>query len=166
VLKQYLDRDPTIGLVLTCDTGISAHPAARLARERGVQMVDQRPPHLPATLPPVEAIVNPHLLSAGHPPRHAGVGWLICLPQLHCLAGDARASESYLEPGGNSHRGRLPGPGGYSLPVAVRTARLRNPTRLGLKVMMELAGIELATLSEEHLGYMLTPRLNAIGPAW
>ncbi len=67
VLQQFLDRDPNIGLVLTCDTGISAHPAARLARARGVQMVITDHHTLPAALPEVDAIVNPRFLLSRTP---------------------------------------------------------------------------------------------------
>ena len=42
-------------------------------------------------------------------------------------------------------------------------AALRNTQRLGLKVMMELAELNPANLTEEHIGFVLGPRLNALG---
>ncbi|OGO28182.1 MAG: single-stranded-DNA-specific exonuclease RecJ [Chloroflexi bacterium RBG_16_54_18] len=166
VLKQFLDRDPTIEMVLTCDTGISAHPAARLARGRGVQMVITDHHALPAAMPPADAIVNPRFLPAGHPlSMLPGVGVAYMLArQLHCLAGDVQASESCLDLaalGIVADLAEIRGDNRFLLQSGLR--QLRNPLRLGLKVMMELAGIEPATLSEEQIGFMLAPRLNAVG---
>ncbi len=40
---------------------------------------------------------------------------------------------------------------------------LRHTERLGLRVMMEVAELDPAWLSEEHIGFVLGPRLNALG---
>jgi len=40
---------------------------------------------------------------------------------------------------------------------------LRHTERLGLQVMMETAELDPARLSEEHIGFVLGPRLNALG---
>jgi single-stranded-DNA-specific exonuclease len=40
---------------------------------------------------------------------------------------------------------------------------LRNTRRLGLQVMMEMAELSPSNLSEEHIGFVLGPRLNALG---
>jgi len=40
---------------------------------------------------------------------------------------------------------------------------LRHTERLGLRVMMETAELDPAWLSEEHIGFVLGPRLNALG---
>ena len=40
---------------------------------------------------------------------------------------------------------------------------LRNTNRLGLKVMAELSGTNLETLTEETIGFTFAPRLNALG---
>jgi single-stranded-DNA-specific exonuclease len=40
---------------------------------------------------------------------------------------------------------------------------LRSTDRLGLKVMAELAGTKLETLTEETIGFTFAPRLNALG---
>ena len=41
--------------------------------------------------------------------------------------------------------------------------RLRQPQRLGLQALYERAGLNPAGLSEEHIGFVIGPRLNAIG---
>ena len=40
---------------------------------------------------------------------------------------------------------------------------LRNTNRLGLQVMMEMAELAPANLTEEHIGFVLGPRLNSLG---
>ncbi len=40
---------------------------------------------------------------------------------------------------------------------------LRNTKRLGLQVMMEMAELISTNLTEEHIGFVLGPRLNALG---
>jgi single-stranded-DNA-specific exonuclease len=41
--------------------------------------------------------------------------------------------------------------------------KLRNTNRLGLKVIAELSGANLETLTEETIGFTFAPRLNALG---
>ena len=40
---------------------------------------------------------------------------------------------------------------------------LRSTNRIGLKVMAELSGTNLETLTEETIGFTFAPRLNALG---
>ncbi len=42
-------------------------------------------------------------------------------------------------------------------------AALRQTQRLGLQIMMEMAELDPAALNEEHIGFVLGPRLNALG---
>ncbi len=42
-------------------------------------------------------------------------------------------------------------------------AALRTTQRLGLQIMMEMAELVPANLTEEHIGFVLGPRLNALG---
>ncbi len=54
------------GVLLTCDTGISAHAALEYARQQGVDVVVTDHHDLPPDLPPALAVVNPKLLPPGH----------------------------------------------------------------------------------------------------
>ena len=64
-LQRLIDEGA--GLVLTCDTGITAHEAVDYARLRGVDVVVTDHHDLAATLPAAYAVVNPKLLPEGHP---------------------------------------------------------------------------------------------------
>src|SRR6266540_3997433 len=62
-------------LIVTCDTGITAHEAIDYANSRGVDVVVTDHHELGETLPNAKAIVNPKLLPKGHILENlAGVG--------------------------------------------------------------------------------------------
>lgn len=64
-----------VDLLLTCDTGITAHPAIHLAHMYQVDVVITDHHALPFLLPEAEAVVNPMRLPEGHPMRELpGVG--------------------------------------------------------------------------------------------
>jgi len=62
-------------LILTCDTGITAHEAIDFANAHGVDVVVTDHHDLGETLPNAKAIINPKMLPDGHPLKTlAGVG--------------------------------------------------------------------------------------------
>lgn len=162
-------------LVVTCDTGISAHEAVEYARSRGVEMLITDHHDLPPELPNAIAIVNPKLLPPEHPlATLSGVG--VAYKLSEALAGNR---ESGIGAWDNS---QLPIPDslldlvalGLVADLALLTGdarylvqkgllQLRNTQRLGLRTMMELAELNPAYLTEEHIGFVLGPRLNALG---
>jgi len=153
-------------LILTCDTGISAHSAVDYANARGVDVIVTDHHDLPEQMPAACALVNPKLLTPGHP--------LVTLPGVGVAYQLAEALyEQTGHPGGVSQfldlvalgivadLALLRGENRYLLQRGIEA--LRAPTRLGLKVMLDLAEIDPAGLTEEHIGYVLGPRLNALG---
>ena len=54
-------------LLLTCDTGVSAHEAIAYANAQGVDVIVTDHHELPPTLPNALAVVNPHRLPDDHP---------------------------------------------------------------------------------------------------
>ena len=164
VLGQVIEQGAQ--LILTCDTGIAAHEAVAYARQRGVDVIvtDHHSP--PPELPPALAVVNPRLLPEGHPLGSLpGVGVAYKLAQALCSApGRESDCERHLDLvalGIVADLAYLHGETRYLLQRGLE--RLRRPERLGLKVMLEFAELEPAWLTEEHLGYILAPRLNALG---
>jgi len=172
-LKRILDKG--VQVVLTCDCGITAHEAVAYARQRGVDVIITDHHDLPlspegegmvAPLPPAFAVVNPKRLPAGHPlSALPGVGVAYKLvEELYRQVGRSGECDQFLD---------LVALGIVAdLALVVEDTRyllqrglqaLRTTRRLGLQVMMELAELEPSGLSEEHIGYMLGPRLNAVG---
>ena len=154
-------------LVLTCDTGISANEAVEYARSRGVEMVITDHHELPAELPRAVALVDPKMLPASHPLSSlAGVGVAYKLAEelLERLQpAGLQASDLYdlAALGLVADLALLTGDTRYLVQKGL--AALRQTRRLGLKTMMELADLTPSHLTEEHIGFMLGPRLNALG---
>ena len=152
--------------MVTCDTGISSHEPLRLARTRGVDVIVTDHHDLPESLPEAYAIVNPKLLPGGHPLSGLpGVGVAYKLAELlYERAGHAGETEGFLDLVAL----------GIVADLALQSADtryllqrglpvLRQARRVGLQVMMEISGLQPAYLTEEHIGFVLGPRLNALG---
>lgn len=153
-------------LIITCDTGIAAHEAVNYSRERGVAVIVTDHHNLPPELPKAYANVNPKLLPETHPLRELpGVGCAYKLIEaLFIRAGRENELANYLDlvalgivadVAVQQHDTR------YLLQKGLET--LRRNQRLGLQVMIELAELNPDQISEEHIGFSLAPRLNALG---
>lgn len=164
VVKEVIDSGAEI--ILTCDTGIAEHEAIEYAQSRGVDVVVTDHHTLPATLPNAYALVNPQMLEPDHPLKHLpGVGVAYKLAEeLFRRSGRTGEEKALLDLVAL----------GIVADVAVQCAdtryllqkgleQLRNTERLGLQMMFELAELKQGQLSEEHIGFALGPRLNALG---
>ena len=173
-------------VILTCDTGISAHDAVAFARSRGVDVIITDHHDLPPTLPDATAIVNPKLLGdrgegdrgkgggvgggQGSSPVHPlhdlpGVGVAYKLAEaLYSAAGraeDVLAHADLAALGIVADLAIVAGDTRYLAQLGLRS--LRTPRRLGLVALYEAAELDPANLTEEHISFVLAPRLNAAG---
>jgi single-stranded-DNA-specific exonuclease len=165
-LKPIIDNGAT--LIVTCDTGITAHAAIDYANSRGVDVIVTDHHDLGETLPNAMAIINPKMLAKDHPLANlAGVGVAYKLAEallnsefkimnyesadlLDLVALGLIADVALLK--------------GETRSLAQKgIKKLRETKRLGLKVIAELAGANLETLTEETIGFTFAPRLNALG---
>ncbi|MGA9349445.1 MAG: single-stranded-DNA-specific exonuclease RecJ [Anaerolineae bacterium] len=164
VLKRLIAEG--VHIVLTCDTGVTEHQAIAYTQAQGVDVVITDHHDLPSTLPEARAIVNPKMLAATHPLRELpGVGCAYKLAEeLHNQASRPGATAQYLDLvalGIVADVAVQIGDTRYLLQRGLEA--LRHTERLGLRVMMETAELDPAWLSEEHIGFVLGPRLNALG---
>ena len=148
-------------LIITCDTGITAHAAVAYAGELGAEVIITDH-HTPAeSLPAAIAAVNPHRLPAGHPLRHlAGVGVAYELarglsPTVADRALDLVALGTVADVSVLLDENRYL--------VQRGLAALRDTDRTGLLALYEQAGLDPRGLSEEHVSFVIGPRLNALG---
>ena len=167
-LQQVLQEEGISGsgVLLTCDTGISAHAALQYASERGLAVLVTDHHDLPPELPPALALVNPKFLPPGHALASLpGVGVAYQLVEaLYIRAGRQPECAGFLDLvalGIVADLAVLSGETRYLLQRGLQV--LRNTPRLGLQIMMELADLNPAGLTEEHIGYILAPRLNSLG---
>jgi len=156
-----------VGLIVTCDCGITAVEAVGAARAAGIDVI-VTDHHLPgAELPLASAIVNPQqpgdasglTMLCG-----AGIALMLVralvpalgLPQhlwLHLLDFAALATVADVVPLVHDNR------------VLVRHGlKLLNRTRwAGLQALVQQAGLAGKEIRAGHVGYILGPRLNAVG---
>ncbi len=163
-LEETLDQG--VKIILTCDTGISAHGAAEYARSRHVDMLITDHHDLPETLPPATAIANPKLLPVGHPlSTLSGSGLAYKLSEgLYERFSQSSNATQHLDLaalGLVADLAQLTGDARYLVQRGLEA--LRNTHRLGLQIMMEMAELVPSNLTEEHIGFVLGPRLNALG---
>ena len=180
ILAQVIDAGAW--LILTCDTGIAAVEAVAYARSRGVDMIITDHHDLPPHLPDAHAIVNPKLSGHSSNVSHRSVmvvvvgrhSSLVSLPgvgvayklaeELYRRAGRPEAADGLLDL--------------VALGIVADLAEVRHDTRyllqrgldvlretrrLGLQLLMESAGLSSDRLGEEHVSFVLAPRLNALG---
>ncbi|MCC6300165.1 MAG: single-stranded-DNA-specific exonuclease RecJ [Anaerolineales bacterium] len=164
--------DGEVKLLVTCDTGITAHAAIEYANSRGVDVVVTDHHDLGETLPNAKAIINPKLLPQEHPLKNlAGVGVAYKLAEALLSTADFSRHSQPTEVGGTlldlvalgliADVALLQGETRTLAQKGIR--QLRKTNRLGLKVMAELSNTNLESLTEETIGFTFAPRLNALG---
>ncbi len=153
-------------LILTCDTGIGAVEAVDYARSRGVEMLISDHHDLPEKLPQAP-ITNPKLLPVSHPLATlsgAGVAYKLAEELLTRFPPSALSPSDLLDLvalGLVADLALLTGDARYLVQRGLEA--LRRTRRLGIKTMFELAELNPDHLTEEHIGFNLGPRLNALG---
>ncbi len=159
-LHKFLELGPE--LIVTCDTGISSVEAIEYAKTIGVPVIVTDHHDLPELLPDAEAIVNPKMLPAGHPlSTLPGVGVAYKIVEA-LFKEDLR--QQYLDLvalGIVADIALLRGDTRYLLQRGLEA--LRYTKRAGLLAMLELTELNQANISEEHIGFILAPRMNALG---
>jgi single-stranded-DNA-specific exonuclease len=153
-------------LLVTCDCGITAHEALAYAQNQGLDVIVTDHHALAETLPPALAHITPRLLPHGHPLAPLpGVGVAYKLAEaLLRRAGRADEAEQLLDLvalGIVADVALQTGDARYLLQRGLDHLRLVK--RAGLRAMLALAEVQPAFLNEEHIGFALAPRLNALG---
>ncbi|HEY5159333.1 MAG TPA: single-stranded-DNA-specific exonuclease RecJ [Anaerolineales bacterium] len=153
-------------LILTCDTGVVAQDAVAFAQTHGTDVVITDHHDLPDILPQAIAVVDPKMLPPEHPLATlsgAGVAFKLA-EEMFTRWGRSNDADQFLDLvalGLVADLAQLTGDTRYLVQKGLEA--LRNTQRLGLKVMMEMAELNPANLTEEHIGFVLGPRLNALG---
>ena len=164
ILKEYITQG--IDLLLTCDTGITAATAVHLARQFNLPVIITDHHELPDELPPAQAIINPKRLPSQHPlATLPGVGVVYKLAEALSASLEPRiTTECYLDLvalGIVADLAPLVGDTRYLLQCGLPI--LREMQRPGLRIMAELAELNPLNITEEHISFVLAPRLNALG---
>lgn len=168
VNREHLERiiDGGTQLVITCDTGIGAVEPVEYAGSRGVDIIVTDHHDLPDELPDAVALVNPKFL----PNTHAfyelpgvGVAFIVAKCLVEALESDLdiNASLDLVALGIVADLAMQVRDVRYLLQLGLE--RLRATKRVGLQALMAVSGVETPHLSEEQIGFVLGPRMNALG---
>ncbi len=169
-------KEKGFDLVLTVDCGISALEEATLAASLGLDLVvtDHHQPR--PELPCARAVVNPLRPDCPYPNKHlSGVG--VALKLVQALAASLEGSGRPAPPGGwpqfalsfcdlvalGSVADVVPLLGENRSLVRLGLEQINRAPRAGLWALLEAAGWSGGRVCEYHLGYLLSPRLNACG---
>ena len=148
-------------LILTCDTGVTAHDEVARANQLGAEVIVTDHHVLGHDLPPAVAVVNPHRLPPGHPLTHlTGVG--VAYQLARALDAEIAArSLDLVALGTVADVGTLVADNRYLVQLGLEA--LRTTARLGLQAVYAAAKLRPGGINEEHIGFVLGPRLNALG---
>lgn len=154
-------------LLLTCDCGIQSHDEVRAAHEAGMRVVitDHHEPG--PTLPPAEAVVNPHRADSKYPYKHlsgVGVAFKLCAGLTreigHPLTGYYRAYLDLATIG--TVADVMPLTGENRIIVKHGLPLILSSQKPGLRALVERAKVK-SPMRASDVGFKIGPRINAVG---
>lgn len=150
-----------IRLIITVDTGISAIQEAKLAKELGMDLIISDHHEIGTELPEALAIIHPRLENGSYPfPDLSGVG--VAFKIAHALYG--KVPEHLLDLVAiGTIADLVPLKGENRLIVKKGLVQLRKTNRAGLQSLIEMSGIIQESIDEDTVGYVIGPRINAVG---
>jgi len=154
-------------VVLTCDCGTTAHPAADALRAMGVDLIISDH-HLPGgPLPTAFAVINPRRPDCGSLDKDlaaVGVAYKLALAVTRRLDGDEQAVHEMLDLVALATIADVaPLRGENRVFARLGLRRMQETTNLGLRALIRAARLDGKPLTAGRIGYTLAPRLNALG---
>jgi single-stranded-DNA-specific exonuclease len=152
---------------VSVDCGIRSMDAARRARELAIDLIitDHHEPD--ASLPPAFAVINPKRRDCSYPDKHlAGVGVALKLVQALCArSGREKWLPAFVKIAAiGTVADVVPLVGENRVIAKLGLERLSNGAHtVGLRALLEAAGLLGKTLDGFHIGFVLAPRINAAG---
>jgi single-stranded-DNA-specific exonuclease len=156
-----------VSLVVSVDCGIRGREAAVRARELGVDLIvtDHHEPG--AELPPALAVINPKRHDCAYPDKYlAGVGVALKLVQALCRRTDREAwLPGFIKVAAIGTLADVVPLVGENRVIAKLGLDLlsRGRHKVGLRALLEVAGLEGKTIDSYHVSFLLAPRVNAAG---
>ena len=160
-----------VDLILTADTGVDAHMAAKVCRQKNIAFVVTDHHIAPETLPDAYAIVNPNQDKCSFPFK----GLAGCGVALFLLIAVRKILRDAGHPGGHidlksyldvvtvgTISDVCPIIGDNRLLVAAGMAQLESEPRMGLAHLMHVAGLTDRVTSTD-VAFKIGPRINSAG---
>jgi single-stranded-DNA-specific exonuclease len=155
------------GLVISVDCGIRGIEAARRARELGLDLIitDHHEPG--AELPPALAVINPKRHDCGYPDKHlAGVGVALKFVQALCARCDRdRWMPAFVKVAAIGTLADIVPLVGENRVIAKLGLEMlsKGPHKVGLRALLDVAGLGGRTIESSHVAFAIAPRVNAAG---
>jgi single-stranded-DNA-specific exonuclease len=156
-----------VKLIVSVDCGIRAPEAARRARQLGVDLIitDHHEPD--DELPDACAVVNPKRHDCTYPDKNlAGVGVALKLVQAICgRAGKSAWLPAFVKIASIGTLADVVPLIGENRIIAKLGLQMltKGPHKVGLRALLEAAGLSGKTIDSYHIGFMVAPRINAAG---
>jgi len=151
-------------LMITCDTGIDAIQETAYANQCGVDVIITDHHQLPPALPDAIAVVNPNTLPEDHPLRNlpgVGVAYKLIEEVYEHHQLDPSPLLDLVALGIVADVATLRKDTRYLLQRGLQV--LRNSPRLGLLEIYKANELSPDQINEDHIGFVIGPRLNALG---
>ena len=155
-----------VRVLLTCDCGIAEHDAINAATAAGLDVIVSDHHDLlhaadgAANLPQALAVVNPKRLAGDHPlAQLPGVG--VAYKLIEALSSECADLLDLVALGIVSDVAIQHGDTRYLLQRGLE--QLRRSPRIGIRQLMQAAGINRQHFDSDSIGFQVGPRLNAAG---
>jgi single-stranded-DNA-specific exonuclease len=156
-----------VHVVVSVDCGIRGADAARRARELGLDLIitDHHEPD--NALPGCCAVVNPKRHDCTYPDKHlAGVGVALKLVQALCQrAGKTQWLPAFVKVAAIGTLADVVPLVGENRVIAKLGLQMlsKGPHKVGLRALLDVAGLTGKTIDSYHIAFMVAPRVNAAG---
>lgn len=156
-----------VRVIVSVDCGIRGVEAARRARDLGVDLIitDHHEPD--PELPPALAVINPKRRDCAYPDKNlAGVGVALKVVQALCARlGRDRWLPGFVKIAAIGTLADVVPLTGENRVIAKLGLDLlsRGPHKVGLRALLEAAGLAGKTIDGYHISFILAPRVNAAG---
>ena len=157
-----------VGVVVTCDCGTSAHEPVRALQGAGIDVIISDH-HLPSggQLPAAFAILNPKRPGCTSPDRDlaaVGVAFKLALALVRKRGGNENAVYGMLDLVALATIADIAPLRGENRVLARYGLKMLNETQnIGLRALIRAAGLADRPITAGRVGFILAPRLNAVG---